>query len=213
MKEKHLAHLMKLLDDDSAVVRDSLKKEFALFGPSLKNALARLALPPTEKERSIIQELLEEERRLWLREHWDEWFGLKDGKKRLEKALSLLCEFQSNIIYPVSLTGLLDELYAEYRRFYKENNSRVLARFLFVEKGLKGAEQNYYHPLNSNPIYAVKEKRGIPITLVSVYILVGRRAGLAIEGCNLPGHFMDRAMFEGKEFLVDCFHGGRFYNM
>ncbi|HEY6599271.1 MAG TPA: transglutaminase family protein, partial [Pseudomonadales bacterium] len=33
-------------------------------------------------------------------------------------------------------------------------------------------------------------RRGIPITLASPYLMVGRAAGLATQGINFPGHFL-----------------------
>lgn len=49
-------------------------------------------------------------------------------------------------------------------------------------------------------------KAGIPITLALVYMEVGRRIGLDIEGVGFPGHFL--AKFGGTdEILIDPFHG------
>ena len=46
---------------------------------------------------------------------------------------------------------------------------------------------------------------GIPITLTLLYSLVAGRAGLKIEGLNLPGHFIARH----GDVLFDPFHKGR----
>ena len=45
---------------------------------------------------------------------------------------------------------------------------------------------------------------GIPIACSSIWIAVGRRAGLAIEGVGLPGHFVVRV----GATLVDAYAGG-----
>ena len=58
------------------------------------------------------------------------------------------------------------------------------------------------HALNE----VLDRRTGIPITLSTLYIEVGRRAGILVEGVGLPGHFVVRA--EGR--LVDPFHGGAF---
>ena len=50
----------------------------------------------------------------------------------------------------------------------------------------------------------------MPISLASIYILVGHRLGLEIEGCDSPGHFLARTVSGDEMFLVDCFNGGRF---
>jgi regulator of sirC expression with transglutaminase-like and TPR domain len=41
-----------------------------------------------------------------------------------------------------------------------------------------------------------------------VYIEVARRAGIAIDGVGLPGHFVVRVARAGPPMLVDPFHGG-----
>jgi regulator of sirC expression with transglutaminase-like and TPR domain len=39
-------------------------------------------------------------------------------------------------------------------------------------------------------------------------MLVGKRIGLNIEGCNFPGHFLTVASSQRQKILVDCFNGG-----
>ena len=52
---------------------------------------------------------------------------------------------------------------------------------------------------------------GIPISLAVVYLEIGRRAGLRLEGVNFPGHFLVRAPAgpgEMEDVIVDPFHSG-----
>jgi regulator of sirC expression with transglutaminase-like and TPR domain len=53
---------------------------------------------------------------------------------------------------------------------------------------------------------------GIPISLAVVYLEIGRRAGLRLEGINFPGHFLVRAPADegpaGEDLIIDPFHGG-----
>lgn len=69
----------------------------------------------------------------------------------------------------------------------------ALNRFVFQELGFAGNRQNYYDPRNSLLTFVLDERRGIPITLSVVYMELGRRAGLEVEGVGLPGHFLVRA--------------------
>ncbi len=55
----------------------------------------------------------------------------------------------------------------------------------------------------------IENGSGNPISLTCVYMLVGNRLGLEIEGCNFPGHFLARTVHDGDPVLVDCFNGGR----
>jgi len=49
---------------------------------------------------------------------------------------------------------------------------------------------------------------GIPISLAVVYLEIGRRGGLRLEGVNFPGHFLVRAPDVAEDLIVDPFHGG-----
>ncbi len=106
--------------------------------------------------------------------------------------------------------ALLDAWGAEVaRRLGKaateQDRIETLVEFLGQELGLRGNEEDYYNVTNSLLPEVIETRRGIPITLSLVYMLVGRRAGLAVEGVGLPGHFIVRY---GAAFF-DPFHGGR----
>jgi regulator of sirC expression with transglutaminase-like and TPR domain len=85
--------------------------------------------------------------------------------------------------------------------------------FLFGELGFAGNRTRYDDPRNSFLNQVLDRRTGIPISLALVYIEVGRRAGLGVDGVNFPGHFLLRAVRpvaidEGAPLIVDPFHGG-----
>ncbi|MBI4547404.1 MAG: hypothetical protein HY707_05465 [Ignavibacteriae bacterium] len=208
---KQLPHLIKLLEDDSPTVRNSVLKELASFGSSLEVELARQTIVLTPDQKEVVQQLLEDQRRTWLRKNWSRWFTFEHDKQRLEAALSLLAQFLNGFKHRLSVKNLLDRLAKEYIATHKRHNARTLANFLFKEQRLRGTvPDDYFNPQNSNLIYVIENKRGIPISLASVYILVGYRLGLKIEGCNFPGHFLAIVYTGEKKIIVDCFSGGRF---
>ena len=105
----------------------------------------------------------------------------------------------------------LDEMGEEARaRAVRRGGARVeaLNAYLFEELGFAGNESDYYDPRNSMLHQVLGRRTGIPITLSVVYIEVGRRAGLRVEGVGLPGHFVVRAFEdeEGAGVLVDPFN-------
>ncbi|MHA6796923.1 transglutaminase family protein [Pseudonocardia bannensis] len=86
-----------------------------------------------------------------------------------------------------------------------------LVRRLFVEQAFVGNTVDYYDPRNSLLPHVLTRRTGIPITLAVVCIEVGRRAGIALEGVGMPGHFLVRA--SGTEHYLDVFAGGRSLDM
>ena len=74
-----------------------------------------------------------------------------------------------------------------------------------VDLGFQGNAEEYYDPNNSLLSEVIESRRGIPISLAMLYVIVGRRAAMQIDGINLPGHFIARY----ERILFDPFHGGR----
>ena len=210
---RQLTSLIKLLDDDSATVRESVLRELGAFGPDLELELARQNVVLGNDDLSVIKCVLEEQRAVWLKEAWPDWFTIDDDKEKLESALSLLAQFMHGRAYHVSLHQLIERLAEEYITADSHGDARRLACFLFDTTGLKGVHQEeYYNPLNSSLIHVIEQKRGLPISLACVYILVGNRLGLNVEGINLPGHFLAKCESGGRSHIIDCYNGGRFLN-
>ena len=84
----------------------------------------------------------------------------------------------------------------------------ALNRLLFEQEGFHGNTEDYYDPRNSFLNDVLDRRLGIPISLCTVYMEVGRRAGLSVEGVSLPGHFVVRLSTPAAPVLVDPFHGG-----
>lgn len=91
----------------------------------------------------------------------------------------------------------------------EESNPVVaLNKFIFEELGFAGNQADYYDPRNSLLSDVLERRKGIPITLSVVYMEIGRRAGVHVEGIGLPGHFIVRAQASrGESLLVDPFNG------
>jgi len=92
-----------------------------------------------------------------------------------------------------------------------EDRIAALNDYLFEDLGFHGNEAHYDDPRNSFINDVLVRRAGIPISLAVLYMDVGRRAGLRLEGVNFPGHFLVRAPAEGPhrpDLLLDVFHGG-----
>jgi len=81
----------------------------------------------------------------------------------------------------------------------------LMADFLSGELMFTGNTTDYYNDRNSLLPCVLDSRKGIPISLTLVYMLVGHHAGMPVEGINLPGHFLAR---HGEVFF-DPFHHGR----
>lgn len=106
------------------------------------------------------------------------------------------------------LSGMAHEA-RTYVRGGLEARVTGLCRYLFHEMGFRGNLQEYYDPRNSYLNQVLERRTGLPITLSVVAMAVGARAGLEVVGVGLPGHFVVKAVENGRHVLFDPFHGGR----
>src|SRR5262249_5376578 len=128
-----------------------------------------------------------------------------------ELALRLAQDEYANLdveAYLSELTGMAHEAKC-YLRGSLEARVFGLCRYLFHEMGFRGNVQDYYDPRNSYLNEVLDRRTGLPITLAVLAMAVGQRAGLAIAGVGLPGHFVALAQSDGQGILFDPFHGGR----
>ena len=84
----------------------------------------------------------------------------------------------------------------------------VLNRFLFEEQGFKGNTADYYDPRNSFLSDVLERKRGNPVTLAVLYLEVGRRLGLPLDGILFPGHFLVKCKLPDGMAIIDPYAGG-----
>ena len=84
----------------------------------------------------------------------------------------------------------------------------ALNQFLYEDMGYWGNTDDYYDPRNSYLNEVIERKTGIPITLSILYMELGRRIGLPLEGVSFPGHFLVRLQLRGGMLVLDPFSGG-----
>jgi regulator of sirC expression with transglutaminase-like and TPR domain len=104
----------------------------------------------------------------------------------------------------------LDELGAEARtRRASAGNAaervQLLAQLLAWDHGFHGNRDDYSDPRNSFLNDVLDRRTGIPITLSVLYIEVGRRAGIDVQGVGFPAHFLARH----EDVIFDPFSEGR----
>ncbi len=109
---------------------------------------------------------------------------------------SLLDAFAAPLYEPMRV---LSEPGARLRRFRAH---------LCGELGFKGNRDDYYDPRNSYVNEVIERRTGIPITLAVVWMALGRRVGLRVEGVGFPGHFLVRIGGPSGAY-VDVFNEGQ----
>lgn len=204
--------LERLMDDPSPVVRQAVLKGVQAAGTEgllwLEQMRTRQDLAPFAL--SLLAELRSPEScaQALIR-------TLQAGDIDLEEACLLLERVHHPKLPDGAYRTPLDQLCERTRELIAEPldtraKCRLLCRVLFGEEGFRGSSQSFATPESSLLSHVLADRRGIPISLCLVFLLVARRLGLPVEPVGLPGRFMV-GVFRGKDPLyIDCYEGGAF---
>lgn len=132
----------------------------------------------------------------------------------LEKGILLLMAFGHPSVNPEQITKELDDLAEGLRPLLRADATtketvRTLSQYLFVDCGFDGDTEDYYQPDNSYLNKVLERKKGLPISLSVLAVLVSKRVGLPIVGVGLPCHFIAMHSDPINPVLFDPFHHGR----
>lgn len=84
----------------------------------------------------------------------------------------------------------------------------VLKKIIHAVNDYHGDREQYDDIQNANLIRVIDRRRGLPVALGLLYIILARRAGWQAEGLNFPGHFLVRVEDEGERVILDPFQDG-----
>ena len=192
---KEINALIRLLDDPDEDIYGHIKHELKSFGadviPNLEdhwesNRLGKLFQHRIENLIHEIQYGSLEDRLL----HW--W---QEDKPDLLEGVTLI----SNYKYP-DLT--VDDLNKEITKYTKEiwleindnltalEKVKLINHFIFDVHGFRGNIEGFHDNQNSFLKDVLDSKKGNPLSLSILYLLIGRQLDLPIYGINLPRHFV-----------------------
>ncbi len=133
----------------------------------------------------------------------------------LETGMLLMCR----AVYPnleVSRFGQeLDRIAARCRELMTatlpaRDKCKIINRVLFHEYGFRGNVEDYTDPENSFLNRVLETRKGLPISLSILYLLIGERCGVRLQPIGLPGHFVVGCFADEQVFFIDSFDRGRF---
>jgi len=144
---------------------------------------------------------------------FEKLFAERDERIDLARACLMIAEDAYPALDVERYLGEIESLALRLRERLKNAGGaeeRVLAlnEFLYDELGYWGNTEDYYDPRNSYLNEVIDRKTGIPITLAVLYMALGRRIGLPLEGVSFPGHFLVRLRVRGGVLILDPFAGG-----
>ncbi|MDF1742440.1 MAG: transglutaminase family protein [Gimesia sp.] len=173
---------------------------------------ARLLKKQAERLQELAQSIHERATREELKK---QFAGKKEADIDLLSAALLVARLDNSEVhlkaYLSQVSGMVNEVQKSLPpKAAPQVKLDALNQYLFRETGFHGSRTNYYSRSNSYINETIEDREGLPITLAVLYMEMGRRLGLDIEGVGLPGHFVVRVnSTDEKGQLIDVFEGGK----
>jgi regulator of sirC expression with transglutaminase-like and TPR domain len=84
----------------------------------------------------------------------------------------------------------------------------AIAETIAGDLGFLGDTATYDDLDNADILCVLARRRGLPVALGIIYIVVARRCGLMVRGLDFPGHFLLRIETPEGPMAIDPFNGG-----
>jgi regulator of sirC expression with transglutaminase-like and TPR domain len=216
---KDTENLIKLLDDNDEFVYQHVKGKLLEAGneaiPALMMGLTNDNPLLNERIKNIIDEIYFSEIDTKFKE-----LSQKEGNI-LEEAVFLMASYGYPELDMEKYKHELDEMGEKLNVSIEKLKSNTLIpqgdplhvinlinNFLFYQQGFKGNTENFYEPENTFFNDVMDRKKGIPISLSILYLLICKRLNLPTYGVNLPAHFIIKYVDERDEFYIDPYNNG-----
>ncbi len=213
LNESEIRALISLLDDDdpeiAAHVEAQIRRQGSLLIPNLEQAWERNADAPLQQK---IEELLHDLQYESVLNRIVDWH--RAGATDLLEGLWIVATYQ----YP---TLLLDKVRKDMEQLYYEvwldvspdmhptDQIKALNYVFYNKLKFSANTKNFHSPTNSMINQVLDTRRGNPITLCVIYMLMANRLGLPVFGVNLPNLFvLTYKNQHGLQFYINVFHKG-----
>ena len=210
--ETQIRALIRLLSDDDHRVAQTITGKLVEIGdraiPMLREA--EIEQPEMAERIRLVLEDIHGQR---LEGEFHELSALDDDNLDLEAGAILIARSAYPDLDPARCGAIMDGMAGAIaerlgQKASGEEAVKTINRYLFVEQGFSGNTTQYYDVENSYLNKVLERKTGIPISLSTVYLLIGKRLNLPVYGVGMPGHFLVKYETGRYRIFVDAFNGG-----
>jgi len=209
---EELNALVSLLDDSDLEVRMHVRDRIISLGsdiiPFLEKKWENSFNPDIQKE---IEEMVHDLQFSQLKQRLEDWRNTED--RDLLTGLWIINTYQYPDIEFEKLNADMHQIYFEVWTTFSNDlqpydQIRTINNVLFNTLRFAANTKNFHSPANSMLSSVLDSKRGNPLTLCSIYLLVARKLGLPIYGVNLPNLFVLTYKSVDFNFYINAFNKG-----
>lgn len=216
INENELKALVSLLDDTDKEVKEHVRGKIISLGnqiiPFLEETWENSFDPDIQRE---IEDLVHELQFSLLKQRLAEWKQSSD--QDLLTGLWIINTYQYPDLDFDQLNASMHQIYFEVWTSIKNEappyeKIRTINSVLFNDLKFAANTKNFHSPGNSMLSNVLDSKRGNPISLCAVYLLVGRKLGLPIYGVNLPNLFVLTYKSDSLTVYINAFNKGLIFS-
>jgi regulator of sirC expression with transglutaminase-like and TPR domain len=216
MTENELKALVSLLDDEDKQIAAHVEEKILSLGKE--------AIPFLEKEwesnlsptvQSRIEDLIHTLQYELLKERLKDWYESKD--QDLLTGMWIIATYQYPDIELEKLKQELEQIYyetwLEFRPdLYAYDQIKVINSVIFSKLKFGANTKNFHSPGNSMINVVLETRKGNPITLCVIYMLVAQKLKLPVAGVNLPNLFILTYKDDNHQFYINAFNRGLIFS-
>lgn len=217
MKESEIKALVTLLDDDDIEVVQHVEKQLRTIGgsviPLLEDHWQENGLNPLLQKK--IEDLIHDLQYNLLITRLVEWKN--NGYQDLLEGMWLVATYQYPDLSLEKLRQSINDIYfdvwLEFRDdLHPHDQVRILNQVFFEKYKFLSNTKNFHSPANSMLNQVFEQRKGNPISLCVIYMLIAKRLGMPVSGVNLPSLFVLTYKNPQIQFYINVFNRGLIFS-
>ncbi len=216
MDKNEFKALVSLLDDEDAEVNRHVEEKIMSMGSEI--------IPYLEEQwensfdhgmQRRLEDMIHVLQFSLLKERLTSW--KEEGAKDLLKGMWIVSTYQFPDTELLDLKKQIEQIYYDIWVDFKPemhpyDQIKIVNSALFSKLKFRANTKNFHSPNNSLLKAVLESKKGNPISLSVVYILVAERLGLPIYGVNLPNLFIVTYKSDEIQFYINSFNRGLIFS-
>lgn len=212
MNKTEIKAMISLLDDSDEDVALHIERRIVSLGegiiPFLEEEWEETLNPDLQKK---IEDLIHNLQFDGLMHRLREW--KQESDQDLLKGLWLVNSYLYPDVEYSIITRAMDQLYFDAWTHMKSemhpyDQVKSLNNVLFREKKFSANTKNFHSPANSMLHLVLETKRGNPLTLCVIYMIIAKRLEMPVHGVNLPNLFILTYKMDGIQFYINVYNKG-----
>jgi regulator of sirC expression with transglutaminase-like and TPR domain len=194
VNESKIRALINLLADDDEEVYSIAFEEILSLGSSILPILEdSFMLVESNEQKKRLDEIIGEIRNQKVETELQAW--LNTDEKDLLDGWCIISQLSERYIDRQNLIKEIEQMKVAIWLGLQPNQSELekvkfMNHQLFEKLGFEGDTKDYNHPNNSFIDSVINNRKGNPISLSTLYIILSNKLRLPIYGVNLPQHFV-----------------------